>query len=127
VDVSRRRGRGGTVPDNPALSLAHARLTGIRAQLDAAVAASEPVLDGSAEPTMALGVELNALKVAVSDTAIEIARLSLDVCGMAGFTEQGPHSVARILRDLHSAPLMISNRRLLAANSQMLLTLRGDR
>ena len=124
--VARGRHRNGAADANTHLAAAHARLAGIRAQLAAAVTAAEPVLEHDKEPVLALGVELNALKIEVSETAVDIVRLALNGCGMAGFSEQGPHSVARILRDVSSAPLMIGNGRLLAANAQMLLMTRGE-
>jgi acyl-CoA dehydrogenase len=127
VAVTRRRSRGTAAPANPSLALAHARLAGARGQLAGTVAACEPVLDHGQEPTITLAAELNALKVGVSQTVVDVVRLALEVTGMAGFTEDGPYSVARILRDVHSAPLMISNHRLLATNSQLLLALRGER
>jgi len=123
----RRRALAGAPAEVPELAQAHARLTGIRAQLDAAVRAAEPVLAAGEEPTLGLGVQLNALKVSVSEAAVEIAHLALRVCGMAGFAEHGPYSVARILRDACSAPLMIGNGRLLAANAGTLLLSRGER
>jgi acyl-CoA dehydrogenase len=127
VAVTRRRSRGATAPDNPALAQAHTRLAGARGQLAGAVAGCEPVLDHGQTPTMTLAAELNALKVGVSEAVVDVVRLALEVTGMAGFTEDGPYSVARILRDVHTAPLMISNHRLLATNSQLLLALRGER
>lgn len=126
VAVTRQRSRG-AAPGNPALAQAHARLAGARGQLAGTVAACEPVLDHGQPPTMTLAAEVNALKLGVSEAVVDVVRLALDVTGMAGFTEDGPYSVARILRDVHSAPLMISNHRLLATNSQLLLALRGER
>ncbi|OLT27949.1 hypothetical protein BJF83_16630 [Nocardiopsis sp. CNR-923] len=126
LNVSVRRGRAGRTAAHPSIPIAHTRLAGARGQLAAAIAAAEPVIEGGSEPTIALGAELNALKVGVSETVCEVVRLSMEACGMAGFSEDGPHSVARILRDVQSAPLMIGNRRLLATNAQLLLTLRGD-
>ncbi|WP_051807362.1 acyl-CoA dehydrogenase family protein [Actinoplanes subtropicus] len=127
VCCTRRRSRDATIVDDPALARAHIRLAGIRAQLDAAVQALEPVLRSGKEPTLSRSVELNALKVAASEGAVDVARMALGVCGMAGFTEDGPYSVARILRDACSAPLMIGNGRLLSANSRMLLLSGGER
>ncbi|WP_017608806.1 acyl-CoA dehydrogenase family protein [Nocardiopsis xinjiangensis] len=127
VALSRKRSRGGAVTAHPSLALAHTELMGARGRLTAAVSDIQPVLERGAEPTVSSGAELNALKVGISKSVGEVVRLSMEVCGMAGFSEDGPHSVARILRDVHSAPLMIGNTRLLATNSQLLLTLRGDR
>ncbi|MEU9303154.1 acyl-CoA dehydrogenase family protein [Streptomyces sp. NPDC048269] len=127
VSYVREKARSGSSAQVPALAAAHTKLTGIRGQVDAAVRATEPVFQAGREPTLGLGIELNALKVGVSENAVETARLALQVCGMAGFAEHGPYSIARILRDTYSAPLMIGNGRLLAANAQTLLLARGER
>ncbi|EST38936.1 hypothetical protein N566_04795 [Streptomycetaceae bacterium MP113-05] len=119
------RARGSS--DNPSLALAHTKLAGLRGQLAAAVETARSLLTGERSPAMASTVELNALKAGASETSVDIARLALETCGMAGFAESGPYSVARIVRDLHSAPLMIANRRLLSTNAAMLTALRGDR
>lgn len=125
LGVARGRSRRSAASVPASLTLGHTKLAAARGHLAATVAACEPVVDRGVAPTMALTVELNAVKVGVSDLTLEVARLALDAGGMAGFTEDGPHSVARILRDLHSAPLMIGNGRLLATNSQLLLALRS--
>ncbi|MFE0457838.1 acyl-CoA dehydrogenase family protein [Kitasatospora sp. NPDC058965] len=121
--------RAGTDPaaEVPELGRAHAKLLGLRGQLGAAVQAVEPAYEAGREPTLGLGAQLNALKVAASEGVLEIAQLALQICGMAGFAEHGRHSVARILRDAHSAPLMIGNGRLLAANARTVLLSRGER
>ena len=67
------------------------------------------------------GVLVNNLKLAASTLSVEIATEALEICGMAGYAEAGPFSIARILRDLYSARLMISNARLTETNSLSLL------
>ncbi|MBE7324651.1 acyl-CoA/acyl-ACP dehydrogenase [Nocardioides sp. Y6] len=111
---------------DPVLARAHVLLAAAGAQLDSGLRAAQPVLEGEARSTFALALEMNALKVGVSETAVEVVGLALRSCGMPAFAETGPHSIARILRDIHSAPLMIGNRRLMENNAQLLLTLRGD-
>jgi len=66
-----------------------------------------------------LNVRANALKMQVSTDAVRVAQLALEVCGMAGYSETGEFSVCRQLRDLLSAPLMISNDRLNQATSEL--------
>lgn len=63
----------------------------------------------------------NGLKTSVSETCLEVARIALSVCGFEGYARQGPHSVSRHLRDLHSAPLMIANGRMRQGAAQLLL------
>lgn len=67
-----------------------------------------------------LGVRLNQLKVISSERSLAAAEHALTVCGMAGYSESSPFSVARMLRDLHSARIMISNDRLREATGHLL-------
>jgi acyl-CoA dehydrogenase len=60
---------------------------------------------------------LHALKLAASTATIDVAQHALAMCGFAGYQEEGPFSVSRMLRDLYSAQVMISNDRLVAANA----------
>ncbi|MCA3889380.1 MAG: acyl-CoA dehydrogenase, partial [Burkholderia sp.] len=46
------------------------------------------------------------------------------ICGMAGYKQGSPFSVGRHIRDLHAAPLMISNDRIAANTASLLLALR---
>lgn len=72
-----------------------------------------------------LTMQFNDLKVVVSRGAVDVVELALEICGMAGYAEAGPLSVARHLRDLYSARLMIGNERLVATNTQLALLKRG--
>jgi acyl-CoA dehydrogenase len=77
--------------------------------------------DGAELDDVAMTMRANALKASVSSGAVRVAELALQICGMAGYSEEGRYSVTRQLRDLHSAPLMISNSKLDLANSELLL------
>jgi acyl-CoA dehydrogenase len=76
----------------------------------------DPALDD-----VRITLRANALKASVSAGAVRTAELALQICGMAGYSEEGKYSVARQFRDLHSAPLMISNSKLDQADSELLL------
>lgn len=104
------------VPADPRIAWADQMLTGLDAQLDAAVAALQPVWSGGAGIAKLLS-RLAALKLAASTTGVAIAQHALAVCGFAGYQESGPFSVARLLRDLYSAQVMGSNDRLLSVNA----------
>jgi acyl-CoA dehydrogenase len=58
--------------------------------------------------------------------APEIVARALGVCGISGYRCDSPYSLGRHLRDAHSAALMISNDRVLAANAAMLLVHKDD-
>ncbi|CAM5243287.1 Acyl-CoA/acyl-ACP dehydrogenase OS=Streptomyces cyaneofuscatus OX=66883 GN=G3I52_09330 PE=3 SV=1 [Streptomyces cyaneofuscatus] len=123
VKVSRRRSvsHPGGDAARSALGEARWRLASLEALLADMTVRTQEVLDEGAQPTAGQSVRTNALKVAASESALEIAHLSLRVCGMAGYSEEGPYSVARIIRDLSSAPIMINNSRLLDATAQLML------
>jgi acyl-CoA dehydrogenase len=61
------------------------------------------------------------LLVSVSQLAVDVAQTCLEICGMAGYQERSPQSIARILRDLYSARLMIGNERIMATNARLAL------
>lgn len=66
-------------------------------------------------------IEMNNLKLSTSQLAVNAIEQALAVCGMAGYSEASPFSVARHLRDAYSARLMISNDRLSSINGRLLL------
>ncbi|OLB82690.1 MAG: hypothetical protein AUI14_00215 [Actinobacteria bacterium 13_2_20CM_2_71_6] len=103
------------------LALADRLLTGLEVQLNDAADRYEPVYLGERAATTDLAVRMNALKVAASTATVEIAQYALEICGMAGYQEDGRFSMSRILRDLYSARLMIANDRLLDMNAVNLL------
>jgi acyl-CoA dehydrogenase len=97
------------------------RISSIEALVADMADRTQALFDGGRQPTVGLAVRSNSLKVAVSETAIEIAYLALRTCGMAGFSELGPFSVARIIRDLSSSIVMLGNDRLLDTTAQLML------
>lgn len=122
VRFSRRRMAGASGRKaQPALAEARWRLAGIEAQLGDVTARTQEFFDAARQSTVSLAVRTNALKLSVSETALAIALLALRVCGMAGYSEQGPFSLARIIRDLMSSVIMISNDRLLENTAQLML------
>ncbi|MEV4898320.1 acyl-CoA dehydrogenase family protein [Nonomuraea sp. NPDC055795] len=123
--VRHARARGEAAgPPSASLAETRWRLAGLEAQLDAAARDTQDVMTGAAEPTVAFTLRVNALKLAVSQVAVDVALAAMRACGMAGYSEEGPFSVARLLRDLLSAPLMINNERLVAISSQLALVAR---
>lgn len=96
-------------------------LTSMRARLDGAIADYLASRHGDRETMpLALLAELNGLKIALSESALQVVQQAMLICGIAGYKYGTPYSVGRHLRDLHSAPLMINNDRI-AANTATLL------
>jgi len=81
--------------------------------------------DGRRElSTVGYTARINNLKIAASEAAAEACQGALRICGFAGYSNCGPYSVARHLRDANSAALMIANDRLLATNAALLTVYR---
>lgn len=71
--------------------------------------------------SMGFAIAMNNLKVAASQTILQIINHAMLVCGIMGYKNGTPFSLGRHLRDAHSAQLMISNERILANTATMLL------
>ena len=66
-------------------------------------------------------LDWNGLKVGVSEAALDVVTQSMRICGIAGFRNDGPYSVARHLRDIMSGVLMIGNERVIANSGGLAL------
>jgi acyl-CoA dehydrogenase len=78
-------------------------------------------------PTLNVALSVNALKLLVSTTSLEIVDEALLICGIHGYSNNGPYSLGRHLRDIHSARLMIGNDRIAVSTGQMLLMQRRSK
>lgn len=76
--------------------------------------------------SVGFSVAMNNVKLASSRMLIDVVNHALLICGIAGYRNDTPFSLGRYLRDAHSAPLMISNDRILANQSNLLLISRAD-
>lgn len=84
----------------------------------------QTLAEGTAD--MGFALRLNQVKVSSSQLVVQIVQQALAICGMAGYSETSPFSVARHLRDAYSAGLMINNDRLDLTNAALLLIHKGD-
>lgn len=76
--------------------------------------------------SMGFAVAMNNVKIASSQTILEIINHCLLIAGIMGYKNGTPYSLGRHLRDAHSAQLMISNDRILGNTSTMLLVNKQD-
>ncbi|MEV0135518.1 acyl-CoA dehydrogenase family protein [Dactylosporangium sp. NPDC050688] len=121
----RRRARKSPADAAPAVSrLAHvaSRLAVTRSAVDAAARHHTEPHTAEQAGSWPTAVGLNEIKYAASQTAVEVTLEALHLCGFAGYQERSALSVARHLRDALSAPLMISNDRLLSTNGAILVS-----
>lgn len=97
------------------LQMAEARLRGAISRFD---------WTQSTAPSFAGAAFDNGLKTSVSEACLQVARQAMSVCGFAGYARSGEFSVARHVRDLTSAPLMIANARIREGAARLLLAQR---
>jgi acyl-CoA dehydrogenase len=75
---------------------------------------------------MGFAIALNGLKVSTSTLVVDIVGEALKICGIAGYREDSPYSMGRLLRDAYGAAVMVSNDRIIANNAQMLMVHKED-
>jgi acyl-CoA dehydrogenase len=125
VRAEARQKPGTTPPSALRLAEAGARLDTLRARI-AAVLNEYEATCASPDAAEQLGrvawaTKINGLKLSASELSLDIVTRALTIVGIAGYREEGELSVARHLRDIHSAPLMINNDRINAMNASLLL------
>ena len=119
----RAAARAAAPPCDPRLAQAHTDLQTLRCVVGA-FGDRYTRADPTGRSGAGMAVEANTVKLAASDLALRVVLGALDVCGVAGYRESGDLSVARQLRDICSARLMISNHTLLTVNSELLMLTR---
>ena len=97
------------------VQLLHARLLSALSRFEAVLASGQGALP------MSLTTDLTLLKTTMSEGCLAVVQQALSVVGFAAYRSEGPAALGRHLRDLHSAPLMINNARLIDAMSSFLL------
>jgi acyl-CoA dehydrogenase len=77
--------------------------------------------DTETTTSLRFAIDMNSLKVAASTLVVDIVGRALLICGIAGYREDSPYRMGRLLRDSYGAALMVNNDRILANNAQLLL------
>jgi acyl-CoA dehydrogenase len=122
VRTEARRVPGATPPGALCLAETVADLGSLRATVREGLADFERHQDDpDALSELAFAIRMNNLKVGAARMAPQVVAQALGVCGISGYRYDSPFGVGRHLRDAFSAPLMISNDRVLLANAAMLL------
>jgi acyl-CoA dehydrogenase len=114
--------------ETPPTALRLSRLMGsvsmLRAEIRSELAgfvASSAGPDREGLSTMARILRLNNLKISASEQTPQICLAALEICGIAGYRNDSPYSIGRLLRDALSGPLMIANERIHQTNASLLL------
>jgi acyl-CoA dehydrogenase len=124
---SKAGGMTGYSPGLGRLVNATAMLQQLKSTIVSALRSYEAVL-ASSDHTVTLGllVTINNVKISVATGVIQIIQEAMMICGIAGYRNDSEFSVARHLRDAHSAALMVGNDRIAAGMGKMLLMQRVD-
>lgn len=110
----------------PPGALRLAELNNLILQLEGLVeGADHRYADAEADPeetsSVGFSVAMNSLKVSASSLAVDIVGRALLICGIAGYRDDSPFSIGRMLRDIYGATLMVNNDRINGNNAQLLL------
>ena len=76
--------------------------------------------------SMPFSIKINGLKLNSSQLCADICMRALTICGFAGFLNNTPFSIGRLLRDSLSAAPMVGNGRLLETNAGHLMLFKGE-
>lgn len=102
----------------------------IHQRFEASVAAQvqhyQEFLDsGDEEPTLGFAIAMNNLKLDASLAVVEVVADALALCGINGYREDHAASMGRLLRDAYGPQVMVSNDRIRANNSALVLAYRS--
>lgn len=122
VRAAARKTPGQTPPGALHLAEASNLLQLVRSEVTSGLARYQAALaDPDQLSSMGFAAAMNNVKIAVSQTVPKIIDHAMQITGILGYKNGTPFSLGRHLRDAQSAQLMISNDRILANTSNMLL------
>lgn len=128
VQAEARKHPGTTPPAALRLAEVVTRYDQLAGLVHGAVRSYEEIADDpDALARLSVTVSMNSLKVSASTLVVDVVGAALGVCGIAGYRQDSPYSMGRLLRDAYGASLMVNNDRILANNAQLLLMDRGNR
>ncbi|PZN59392.1 MAG: acyl-CoA dehydrogenase [Proteobacteria bacterium] len=125
--AARKQADGGLPPGGLRLAEGAALLQEMKGHLAGAIHRFDAA-KGNEDALSSIGfaAEVNALKVAASAKAVAVVQLAMLITGILGYKNGTPFSVGRHLRDVASAPIMISNDRILSNTATLMLMSRFD-
>jgi acyl-CoA dehydrogenase len=109
-----RQSNGQTPPGAAHFTQAVSTLRTLRGVLASSLRSYEAVMsDEKAIASLEFQAMITLTKVQVSELAVTTVLTSLRACGLAGYRNDTEFTIGRLLRDVLSAPIMISNDRIL--------------
>ena len=127
VRAAARKSPGVAPPGALRLADASGQLQMVKSNVVAALKVYEDAkADVDRLSSMAFAASMNNVKISTSEAILPIINEAMLICGIMGYKNGTPYSLGRHLRDAYSAQLMISNDRILANTSTMLLVHKQD-
>ncbi len=93
----------------------------MRDGLAAGAADYERAKDTPDVETLRFSSRMDNIKLSASTLVLDVVLRAMAICGLSGYMNHTPFSMARTVRDAVAAPLMVSNDRALSAAAQTLL------
>jgi acyl-CoA dehydrogenase len=122
VRTQARQKPGSTAASGVRLAELAARLQDFRGLVGEAVSRFEALSDDRDQlGDLSFAVAMNGVKISSSTLVVDLVSRALLICGMAGYREDSPFSLGRLLRDAYGAALMVNNDRVLQNTAQLLL------
>jgi len=110
-----RQSNGQMPPGAAHFTQAVSTLRNLRGVLSASLRSYEAIMsDEKAVSSMEFQATITLTKVQVSELAVTTVLSSLRACGLSGYRNDTEFTIGRLLRDVLSAPIMISNDRILS-------------
>lgn len=110
-----RQSNGQTPPGAAHFTQAVSTLRTLRGVLATSLRSYEAIMsDEKAISSLEFQATITLTKVQVSELAVTTVLTALRACGLAGYRNDTEFTIGRLLRDVLSAPIMISNDRILA-------------
>jgi acyl-CoA dehydrogenase len=124
-----RQSNGQTPPGAAHFTQAVSTLRTLRGVLATSLRSYEAIMsDEKAISSLEFQAMITLTKVQVSELAVTTVLTSLRACGLAGYRNDTEFTIGRLLRDVLSAPIMISNDRILTnlATTSLMTPLPGS-
>jgi acyl-CoA dehydrogenase len=122
VRTQARQKPGSTAASGVRLAELAARLQDFRGLVGEAISRFESLSDDRDQlGDLGFAVAMNGVKISSSTLVVDLVSRALMICGMAGYREDSPYSLGRLLRDAYGAALMVNNDRVLGNTAQLLL------
>lgn len=93
----------------------------LRDTVTMAAAEYERLKGTSDAESLRFSFRMNSMKVTAATLSVEIVQRALSICGITGYQNGSNNSLARILRDVSAAPIMVNNDRVLQSMGELLL------